>query len=147
MKTLAEIAIEAGLVTKAGAAKAGRMAEERKEPLVVVLIRELGVNEQGGRTAIPAWIDFMRVALDGMPDRELPRPPGIVELRIVPKTGLVAADCRREFEWEKFLVENQPEREPESNCLMASPLSGVPDAGGDPATGQRPSPGSNSLFE
>ena len=45
MKTLAEIAIEAGLVTKAGAAKAGRMAEERKEPLVVVLIRELGLNE------------------------------------------------------------------------------------------------------
>lgn len=110
-------------------------------------VRELGVNEQGGRTAIPAWIDFMRVALDGMPDRELPRPPGIVELRIVPETGLVAADCRREFEWEKFLVENQPEREPESNCLMASPLSGVPDAGGDPATGVRPSPGSNSLFE
>jgi hypothetical protein len=45
VKTLAEIAIEAGLVTKAGAAKAGRMAEERKEPLVVVLIRELGLNE------------------------------------------------------------------------------------------------------
>ena len=44
-KTLAEIAIEAGLVTKAGAAKAGRMAEERKEPLVVMLIRELGVDE------------------------------------------------------------------------------------------------------
>ncbi|HEY5926834.1 MAG TPA: hypothetical protein VIV11_34340 [Kofleriaceae bacterium] len=45
MKTLAEIAIEAGLVTKAGAAKAGRMAEERQEPLVVILIKELGVNE------------------------------------------------------------------------------------------------------
>ena len=45
MKTLAEIAIEAGLVTKAGAAKAGRMAEQRKEPLVAVLIRELHVDE------------------------------------------------------------------------------------------------------
>jgi len=44
-KTLGEIAIEAGLVNKASAAKAGRMAEERKEPLVVVLIRELGVDE------------------------------------------------------------------------------------------------------
>ncbi|HEY1556317.1 MAG TPA: hypothetical protein VGF94_15885 [Kofleriaceae bacterium] len=40
-----EIAIEAGLVTKAGAAKAGRMAEERKQPLVAVLVRELGVDE------------------------------------------------------------------------------------------------------
>lgn len=44
-KTLAEIAIDAGLVTKTGAAKAGRMAEERKQPLVVMLIRELGVDE------------------------------------------------------------------------------------------------------
>jgi type II secretion system (T2SS) protein E len=45
VKTLGEIAIEAGLITKASAAKAGRMAEERKEPLVVVLVRELGVDE------------------------------------------------------------------------------------------------------
>ncbi|HEY0195524.1 MAG TPA: hypothetical protein VGC42_30630 [Kofleriaceae bacterium] len=44
-KTLGEIAIEAGLVNKASASKAGRMAEERNEPLVVVLIRELGVDE------------------------------------------------------------------------------------------------------
>lgn len=44
-KTLAEIAIDAGLVTKAGAAKAGRMAEERNQPLVVMLVREIGVDE------------------------------------------------------------------------------------------------------
>jgi hypothetical protein len=45
VKTLAEIAIAPGLVTKAGAVKAGRMAEDRKQPLVAVLIRELGVDE------------------------------------------------------------------------------------------------------
>lgn len=44
-KTLAEIAIEAGLVTKAIASKAGRMADERKLPLVVVLVRDLRVDE------------------------------------------------------------------------------------------------------
>lgn len=44
-KTLGEIAIEAGLVNKAGAAKAGKMAEERQLPLVVVLVREAGVDE------------------------------------------------------------------------------------------------------
>ena len=44
-KTLAEIAIEAGLVNKANAAKAGRLADERKVPLVVTLIKELGVDE------------------------------------------------------------------------------------------------------
>jgi hypothetical protein len=45
VKTLAEIAIDAGLVTKAGAAKAGRLAEERKQPLIAMLVRELGVDE------------------------------------------------------------------------------------------------------
>jgi hypothetical protein len=45
VKTLAEIAIEAGLVTKAGAVKAGRLAEERKQPLVAMLVKELGVDE------------------------------------------------------------------------------------------------------
>ena len=44
-KTLGEIAIDAGLVNKAGAARAGRMAEERRLPLVVVLVREVGVDE------------------------------------------------------------------------------------------------------
>jgi len=44
-KTLGEIAIDAGLVNKAGAAKAGKMAEERRLPLVVVLVREAGVDE------------------------------------------------------------------------------------------------------
>ncbi len=45
LKTLAEIAIEAGLVTKASAVRAGRMAEEKKQPLVTVLIRDLGIDE------------------------------------------------------------------------------------------------------
>ena len=44
-KTLAEIAIEAGLVTKADATRAGKMAEERKEPLVVMLVREMHADE------------------------------------------------------------------------------------------------------
>jgi penicillin-binding protein 1A len=84
--------------------------------------RDLGQGEQGGRTAIPAWIDFMRAALDGMPEHELPRPPGIVERRIDPETGLIAADCNRNAHWEMFLLENQPEREPNTACLSNDPL-------------------------
>jgi hypothetical protein len=45
VKTLAEIAIEAGLVTKDSAVKAGKIAATRQQPLVHVLIRELGVDE------------------------------------------------------------------------------------------------------
>ena len=44
-RTLAEIALDAGLVGKADAARAGRMAEQRGEPLIAILVRELGVDE------------------------------------------------------------------------------------------------------
>ena len=44
-KTLAEIAIDAGLATKASIARAAKIADEKKQPLVVALIRELKVDE------------------------------------------------------------------------------------------------------
>ncbi len=44
-RTLGEIALDAGLVSKADATRAGRLADERHEPLIVVLVRELGVDE------------------------------------------------------------------------------------------------------
>ena len=88
MKTLAEIAIEAGLVTKAGAAKAGRMAEERQEPLVVVLIRELGVNEVAligalrKQTRVPL-LDPAQVQVDPEALRIVPR-DACARLRVLP---------------------------------------------------------------
>jgi hypothetical protein len=45
LKTLAEIAIDARLVDKAGVAKAGKLADDRKVPLVVIFVRELGIDE------------------------------------------------------------------------------------------------------
>jgi len=48
----------------------------------------LGRYEQGGRTALPIWIDYMEVALDGMSEADDPVPVGIVEARIDPDTGL-----------------------------------------------------------
>jgi hypothetical protein len=88
VKTLAEIAIEAGLVTKAGAAKAGRMAEERKEPLVVVLIKELGVNEVAligalrKQTRVPL-LDPAQVEVDADALRMVPR-DSCARLRVLP---------------------------------------------------------------
>jgi type II secretion system (T2SS) protein E len=88
VKTLAEIAIEAGLVTKAGAAKAGRMAEERKEPLVVVLIKELGVNEVAligalrKQTRVPL-LDPAQVEVDPDALRIVPR-DSCARLRVLP---------------------------------------------------------------
>ena len=44
-KTLAEIAIEAGLVNRADVTRAGRAAEQRGVPLVVALVRDASVDE------------------------------------------------------------------------------------------------------
>jgi Type II secretion system (T2SS), protein E, N-terminal domain len=87
-KTLGEIAIEAGLVNKASAAKAGRMAEERREPLVVVLVRELGVDELAlvgalrKQTRVPL-LDPASVMLDAEALRQVPREM-CARLRVLP---------------------------------------------------------------
>lgn len=47
----------------------------------------LGRGEAGSRTALPIWIDFMRVALDGVPERELTPPEGVISLYIDNETG------------------------------------------------------------
>ncbi len=88
LKTLAEIAIEAGLVTKAGAAKAGRLSEERKQPLVVILIRELHVDEVSligalrKQTRVPL-LDPATVHVDPEALRLVPR-DSCARLRVLP---------------------------------------------------------------
>src|SRR5690606_27275274 len=73
--------------------------------------RSAGRGEQGGRTAIPMWIEFMREALAGVPDVEPPRPPGIVEARVNPKTGELASDLNCNAELELFEAGRLPRRE------------------------------------
>jgi len=50
--------------------------------------RRLGRGEGGSRAALPIWIDFMKVALDGVPEAFLTRPDGLTEVRVDPQTGL-----------------------------------------------------------
>jgi penicillin-binding protein 1A len=47
----------------------------------------LGRGEVGGRAALPAWIAFMRVALDEVPEEIPELPPGMITMRIDPDTG------------------------------------------------------------
>jgi len=53
-------------------------------------LEPLGRNEVGGKAAMPIWIDYMRVALNGIPDRVPEIPEGITQARIDPVTGLLA---------------------------------------------------------
>ncbi len=70
--------------------------------------RSLGNGEQGARTALPMWIEFMREALDGRPLNSLERPPGIIEVRIDPTTGLAAGSNETSI-FENFRMEHAPQ--------------------------------------
>jgi penicillin-binding protein 1A len=50
----------------------------------------LGDREFAAQTALPIWIDFMRVALDGLPEMELVVPSGVTTARINAAGNLVA---------------------------------------------------------
>jgi len=56
--------------------------------------RALGKDETGARVALPAWLTFMRGAHPPTPPEAPwpPRPPGIEDRRIDPRTGLRARD-------------------------------------------------------
>ncbi len=50
----------------------------------------LGPREEGSRTALPIWIEFMRSALKGAPEHQMPQPEGIVSVRIDRDSGCPA---------------------------------------------------------
>jgi len=50
----------------------------------------LGRNEVGGRAALPVWMEYMAVALEGMEDKPPVMPEGLSQAKIDPKTGLLA---------------------------------------------------------
>ena len=74
----------------------------------------LGPREEGSRTALPIWIEFMRIALRGVPSAQMEMPEGIVTVRISKTTGCPAS-ATHPFEdvmFEHFREEFLPECEP-----------------------------------
>ena len=74
----------------------------------------LGPREEGSRTALPIWIEFMRIALRGVPSEQMEMPEGIVTVRISKTTGCPAS-ATHPFEdvmFEHFREEFLPECEP-----------------------------------
>jgi penicillin-binding protein 1A len=47
----------------------------------------LGEGEEGARTAVPIWVDYMREALRGVPEKQRTIPDGIVEMKVNANTG------------------------------------------------------------
>jgi len=53
--------------------------------------KSLGRYETGGRAALPMWIDFMKVALDDVPNQVVQKPIDMVTVKIDAETGLLAS--------------------------------------------------------
>ena len=71
----------------------------------------LGPGEEGSRTALPIWIEFMRIALAGVPENQMPMPEGIVSVLIDRDTGCPARAGQDNTTFEVFREEHVPECE------------------------------------
>lgn len=59
--------------------------------------------ESGARTALPAWLDYMQIALSGIPEQPVPPPVGLASVRIDLQSGLLSrrTDYTSTFEYFK----------------------------------------------
>jgi len=71
-------------------------------------LRPLGEGEEGSRTAVPIWTDFMATALKGVADRPWPVPGGLVQVRISPVTGEIASADDPAAIFETFMTDRLP---------------------------------------
>ncbi len=74
--------------------------------------KSLGRGEYGGKAALPMWMEFMKVALDGMPEEPLRKPIDMVTVKIDPKTGLLARPHTQGAIAETFRNDHIPELAP-----------------------------------
>lgn len=65
----------------------------------------LGAGEEGSRTAVPIWVDFMRDALREVPVSLWPAPGGLAQMRISASTGLIASADDPDAIFETFMAE------------------------------------------
>ena len=69
--------------------------------------RVLGKGEAGAKTAMPAWVAYMKAALSDVPERQLELPPNIMEKTIDSNSGLLSESGGRK---EYFIVGTEPKR-------------------------------------
>lgn len=69
--------------------------------------RVLGKGEAGAKTAMPAWVAYMKAALSDVSERQLTLPPNIIEKTIDSNSGLLSEGGGRK---EYFIVGTEPKR-------------------------------------
>lgn len=70
--------------------------------------RPLGGREEGASAALPAWVDFMRVAHEKKPPSDFPRPAGVTTVSIDTRTGKLPFDGDTNVMDEVFLAGTEP---------------------------------------
>jgi penicillin-binding protein 1A len=97
----------------------------------------LGEGEEGARTAVPIWVDFMREALRGVPETRLAAPDGIVEIKINGRTGGTRdADLDPVFEY--FRIDKLPTEEGYVGDMGPTPQDIDPNSPDTPQSGSEP---------
>ncbi|MBE9559877.1 MAG: penicillin-binding protein 1A [Proteobacteria bacterium] len=71
-------------------------------------LKPLGSRETGSSAALPVWIDYMKSALAGKPEKQLKRPDGLVTLKVNAETGQAATDADTNTVFEIFRKEKVP---------------------------------------
>ena len=77
--------------------------------------QSLGNYETGSKAALPMWIDFMRTALRGTPETQMPRPEGLVNVKINAETGELANVSDKQAIFEVFRAELAPKENATGN--------------------------------
>jgi penicillin-binding protein 1A len=73
--------------------------------------KPMGRDEYGATVALPIWMEFMRTALSGKPERPFKQPQGVVSLRIDPHTGVQASSDQADAVFEYFTEDHLPGQE------------------------------------
>jgi penicillin-binding protein 1A len=121
----------------------------------------LGWGEAGAATALPAWMSFMKVASEGKPPTEFPKPGSIITANVDPATGLLPYPGETDAIEEEFLDGTVPTEvskpdagagapdggpDDETQAAKTPSDAGIPDAGSAPGNEIAPQPVSPPPF-
>jgi penicillin-binding protein 1A len=71
--------------------------------------RSLGESEEGGKTALPIWMLFMREAMKGVPQEHRPMPEGLISLRVSADSGTPVSADHPDGVFEYFMADRLPD--------------------------------------
>ena len=93
----------------------------------------LGPREEGSRTALPIWVEFMRIALRGVAESRMDMPEGIVTVRISRSTGCPASAAHpfEDVMFEHYREDSVPE------CENVGTQQDIFNTGEEPEAGEK----------